>query len=262
MKLQFSKYHGSGNDFIMVDSRKNVMADRSVAAIAALCDRHFGIGADGLIVLEESTAADFRMEYYNSDGGPGTMCGNGGRCTALFARRSGWINDDKCRFEASDGLHEAVLFSSGRVKLSMQDVGSIEQISEGYLLDTGSPHLILFVEDVEKVDVFGLGRKLRQDERFKDGTNVNFVQREAGEIIVRTYERGVEDETLSCGTGVTAAAMATFLNSDSFGSSVAVRTRGGELHVDFQSSENRDHFSEVFLTGPVTEVFEGVIDLV
>ena len=152
-------------------------------------------------------------------------------------------------------------FPVGTVKLRMQDVGSIEQISEGYMLDTGSPHLVLFVEDVEIVDVFGLGRKFRQDERFKDGTNVNFVQRGAGEIIVRTYERGVEDETLSCGTGVTAAAMATFLDSDVFGRSVAVRTRGGELRVDFQSSENRDHFSEVFLTGPVTEVFEGVIDI-
>lgn len=252
----------------MVDSRKNVMADRSVATIAALCDRHFGIGADGLIVLEESAVADFRMVYYNSDGRPGTMCGNGGRCTTLFARRSEWINSDSCRFEALDGLHEVTLLTGernatvGEVRLGLHNVDGAERISEGYLLDTGSPHLVMFVEDVEKVDVFGLGRKFRQDERFKDGTNVNFVQKGTGEIIVRTYERGVEDETLSCGTGVAAAAMATFLDNDGFGTSIPVKTRGGKLRVNFQPSENLDHFSEVFLTGPATEVFKGTIDMV
>ena len=302
MKLQFTKYHGTGNDFIMIDSRKNVMPDRSVRLISRLCDRHFGIGADGLIVLEESEEHDFAMAYYNSDGNPGTMCGNGGRCIAAFARRSGWIGDI-CRFEAADGLHEGVVLpgerdavggvsgsgaegvsagagdsnegkdprageapgadgvSDVRVRLGMQDVGSVERIDEGYVLDTGSPHLVVFVDDVEKVDVFAQGRKFRQDERFVGGTNVNFVQKGAGEIFVRTYERGVEDETLSCGTGVTAAAIATFLDAAEYGSSIAVKTRGGTLQVDFQPSEQRNHFSDVFLTGPVTEVYEGVIDL-
>lgn len=302
MKLHFSKYHGTGNDFIMIDSRKNVMSDRSVRLIARLCDRHFGIGADGLIILEASEEHDFAMTYFNSDGYPGTMCGNGGRCMTAFARRSGWIGDS-CRFEAADGLHEGTVLpgerdaaggvkgsgaggvsagagdseegkgpraeeapgaegvSDVRVRLGLQDVGSVERIDEGYVLDTGSPHLVVFVDDVEKVDVFAQGRKFRQDERFMNGTNVNFVQRGPGEIFVRTYERGVEDETLSCGTGVTAAAIATFLDAEEYGHSIIVKTRGGELQVDFQPSEQRDHFSDVFLTGPVTEVFEGIIDL-
>jgi len=308
----------------MIDSRKNVMPDRPAALIAALCDRHFGIGADGFIVLEGSEAADFRMAYYNSDGHPGTMCGNGGRCITAFARRSGWIGDS-CRFEAADGLHEARVLpgerdaaalmrgsaaggdsavaegsakegSSGkeetsgvergqetrkaqgtgrnngperdsegvsdvRVKLGMLDVAGVKRIDEGYVLDTGSPHLVVFVDDVEQVDVFAQGRKFRLDKRFVGGTNVNFVQKGSGGIFVRTYERGVEDETLSCGTGVTAAAIATFLDAAEYGTSIAVKTRGGTLQVDFRSSEQRDHFSDVFLTGPVTEVFDGVVDL-
>ena len=266
MKLHFSKYHGTGNDFILIDNRKNVMPDRSVRLIARLCDRHFGIGADGLIVLEESAEHDFAMTYYNSDGNPGTMCGNGGRCITAFAQRSAWIGDS-CRFEAADGLHEGVVLpgerdAAGVVRLGMQDVGRVERIDEGYVLDTGSPHLVVFVDDVEQVDVFAQGRKFRQDERFAGGTNVNFVQKgSSGEIFVRTYERGVEDETLSCGTGVTAAAIATFLDAAEYGSSVVVKTRGGTLQVDFKSSEQRDRFSDVFLTGPVTEVFEGVVDL-
>jgi diaminopimelate epimerase len=256
--MQFWKYHGTGNDFIMIDSRKNVMPDRSPTLIESLCDRHFGIGADGLIILEESQEADFRMVYYNSDGHPGTMCGNGGRCTALFAKRSGWITGD-CRFEAADGLHSAFLLSGDAVRLEMCDVGNIQQVDEGYLLDTGSPHLIIFVDDVEHTDVFALGRKYRSDARFSDGTNVNFVQKKGHGLFVRTYERGVEDETLSCGTGVTAAAMAAFLSDERFGRSVAVKTRGGDLRVEFLPSLKRDRFSEVFLSGPVTEVFEGYL---
>ncbi len=253
------------------------MPDRSVRLISTLCDRHFGIGADGLIILEASAEYDFAMTYFNSNGQPGTMCGNGGRCITAFARRSGWIGDS-CRFEAADGLHEASILpgergvaggvkdlgavgaSGVRIRLGMLDVVSVERISEGYVLDTGSPHLVVFVDDVEKVDVFARGRKFRQDKRFKNGTNVNFVQKGTGEIFVRTYERGVEDETLSCGTGVTAAAIATFLDAEQYGDSVVVKTRGGTLQVDFRSSEKRDHFTGVFLTGPVTGVFEGIID--
>ena len=244
----------------MIDSRKNVMTDRSPLRIKALCDRHFGIGADGLIILEESQKADFRMSYYNSDGNPGTMCGNGGRCTALFAKRSGWVTGD-CRFEAADGLHSAYLLSGDRIRLEMRDVPEFRQLEEGYELDTGSPHLVIFVDDVEKTDVFALGRKYRMDARFRGGTNVNFVQLTGDGIFVRTYERGVEDETLSCGTGVTAAAMATFLIDEGHGKSIAVKTRGGDLRVDFQPSVKRNSFSGVFLSGPVTEVFEGYITL-
>jgi diaminopimelate epimerase len=260
LKLQFSKYHGTGNDFIMIDSRKNVMRDRSPARIGALCDRHFGIGADGLIILEESEVADFRMAYYNSDGHPGTMCGNGGRCTALFAKRSGWVDGD-CRFEAADGLHSAFLLPGNVVRLEMGDVGNIQQVDEGFFLDTGSPHLVIFVDDVEKTDVFTLGRRYRMEARFRGGTNVNFVQKGGDGIFVRTYERGVEDETLSCGTGVTAAAMAAFLSDERYGNAVSVKTRGGDLRVEFRPSAERDSFSGVFLSGPVTEVFDGYIKL-
>ncbi len=235
------------------------MSDRSPLRIEALCDRHFGIGADGLIILESSDLADFRMSYYNSDGLPGSMCGNGGRCTALFAKRSGWTAGD-CRFEAADGLHRAFLLPGDEVKLEMHDVISIQKINEGYVLDTGSPHLVIFVDDVEQVDVFTLGREFRSDSRFVNGTNVNFVQKTGNGIFVRTYERGVENETLSCGTGVTAAAMATFLSDENFGYPVAVKTRGGNLQVEFNPSLKRDKFTGVYLTGPVAEVFEGVID--
>jgi diaminopimelate epimerase len=260
LKLRFCKYHGAGNDFIMVDSRKNVMPDQSPTLISRLCDRHFGIGADGLIILESSEKHDFRMKYFNADGYPGTMCGNGGRCITSFARKAGWIISN-CTFEAADGTHRSAVLADGQVKLELRDVKGVQKIEEGYLLDTGSPHLVIFNEAVDQLDVVGLGRKYRNDPRFKDGTNVNFVERTGSGIRVRTFERGVEDETLSCGTGVTASAIATFLETGKYGTSIEVMTRGGKLRVDFRPEPDKRVFREIYLTGPVTEVFYGEAEI-
>jgi len=260
LKLRFYKYHGTGNDFIMVDSRKNVMPDQSPKLISRLCDRHFGIGADGLIILESSKTHDFRMKYFNADGYPGTMCGNGGRCITAFARKSGWIITN-CTFEAADGTHRAAVLSDGRIQLELRDVKGVQKIEEGYLLDTGSPHLVIFRDAVEQLDVAGLGRKYRHDPRFEHGTNVNFVERTSRGIRVRTFERGVEDETLSCGTGVTASAIAAFLETGTIGNSVEVNTPGGVLKVDFSPDHEKKVFRDIYLTGPVTEVFSGEVDV-
>jgi diaminopimelate epimerase len=260
LKLRFYKYHGTGNDFIMVDSRKNVMPDQSPRLISRLCDRHFGIGADGLIILEPSENHDFRMRYFNADGYPGTMCGNGGRCITAFARKSGWTISN-CTFEAADGIHRAAVLPDGQVQLEMRDVRGVKKIEEGYVLDTGSPHLVIFRNGVEQLDVTGLGRKYRHDPQFIGGTNVNFVERTDRGIMVRTFERGVEDETLSCGTGVTASAIAAFLEHDTLGKFIEVRTPGGVLRVEFAPDSARKVFREIFLTGPATEVFSGEVNL-
>jgi len=260
LKQQFTKYHGAGNDFIMVDGRKNVMPAQDPATIETMCDRHFGIGADGVIILRESENVDFKMDYFNSDGYPGTMCGNGGRCITVFAKQCGVISQ-QCTFEAADGLHRAEILPNGGVKLELGDVRNIQHIPEGYLLDTGSPHLVIFVDELESLDVFAEGRKMREDQRFAGGTNVNFVKTSKDGIEVRTYERGVEDETLSCGTGVTASAIASYLHTGNYGESIDVRARGGMLNVSFVPGSDANSFGEVFLTGPVTRVFDGSIDI-
>jgi diaminopimelate epimerase len=256
----FLKYHGTGNDFIMVDVRKNVMTDFSSETIARLCDRHIGIGADGLIILQESEKYDFRMEYYNSDGNLGSMCGNGGRCTVEFARRSAWI-EKECTFEAADGLHSASILEDGRIRLEMRDVSGIKKLEDGYFLDTGSPHLILFEDNIDNLDVVSIGRKHRYDKTYEGGTNVNFVEKTKEGIKVRTYERGVENETLSCGTGVTAAAIASFVNSPELSTNIAVETIGGALEVDFSPNEMNTEFSGIYLTGPAEEVFGGKVEI-
>ncbi len=244
----------------MLDSRKNVMSDPTPEAVAGLCDRHFGIGADGLIILEKSEKHDFRMRYYNADGYPGTMCGNGGRCIAVFAHREGWI-PDRCEFEAADGLHKASVLSDSSAKLELRDVTEVKKVPEGYWLDTGSPHLVIFTTELDKLDIQSLGKRYRDDKQFPDGTNVNFVQPNGQEIAVRTFERGVEAETLSCGTGVTASAIAAYLHSGNLSESIRVNTRGGKLQVDFMYDKQKNLFGNIYLTGPVTEVFRGVITL-
>ena len=260
MELFFSKYHGTGNDFIMVDSRKNVTTHLTQQHIERLCDRHFGIGADGLIILKDSDKADFYMDYYNADGFPGTMCGNGGRCTVVFAHECGWTGK-KVTFEAADGIHHAEILENGLVELEMRDVSGFSHFNENYFLNTGSPHLIVFRDEIDAFDVFGEGRKLRYDNAFDGGTNVNFVEKTASGIKVRTYERGVEAETLSCGTGVTAAAIATFIAGNQEEASINVSTLGGELNVRFIPSEHHDKFTGLRLTGPVTQVFNGSISI-
>ncbi len=265
--MDFVKYHGAGNDFIIIDNRndnyfpkKNVKQKR----IRELCHRRFGIGADGLIELKSSTEADFKMLYYNSDGSEGTMCGNGGRCIAAFAWQH-MVAGKNMSFEASDGIHKANILNTENnitsVDLQLGSVSKIKIENEYIVIDTGSPHYIAFVENIESLDVYNEGRKIRYDERFMPaGVNVNFVQSFKDHLFVRTFERGVENETLSCGTGVTAAAIAAFLKGIKFEKAqYPVKTKGGELSVRFNTVGKNLKFENVWLTGEAVKVFEGVV---
>lgn len=258
MSLRFEKYHGAGNDFILIDNRDHSFIP-SKEVISALCHRRLGIGADGLMLLEPSETLDFSMRYFNSDGGEGSMCGNGGRCITAFARQLGIISTDT-RFEAIDGTHAARILSAPgeplRISLEMKDVGQIITGNDYYFLDTGSPHHVMFVKDLEHYDVVGEGRKIRYSKLYPVGTNVDFAEFTEKGLFVRTYERGVEDETLSCGTGVTATALvfATLRNTDQ---TVSLITRGGNLSVQFR--RNGESFTDIRLEGPVAHVFTGNI---
>ena len=263
MLVQFSKYHGTGNDFLMVDGREQDTSIFDIKVINRLCDRRFGIGGDGLIILEESKHFDFTMRYFNADGREGTMCGNGGRCITAFARALG-ICDARTTFEGIDGVHEASILSNGEIRLKLIDVSEIDRLEDGYLLNTGSPHFVNFVSKLEQIEVEREGAKIRHQSRFgKGGVNVNFVELgpSTDEITVRTFERGVEGETWSCGTGVAAAAISAFFHSGSDNLSYEVLTRGGKLNVSFKSSENQ-HFTEIYLIGPASHVYDGTIDIV
>lgn len=257
MAIRFHKYQGAGNDFIMIDDR-NRDFNLEKEAIAALCDRRFGIGADGLILLQDDEERDFRMVYFNADGGEGSLCGNGGRCAVRFAHDLGLIRE-QTQFTAVDGEHVASL-DEEVVRLGMGDVNSIEHRDGAYFLDTGSPHYVEFVADVDKTDVVGKGRAIRYGELYgpRGGTNVNFAE-VAGEnhLRVRTYERGVEDETLACGTGVTGCAL-TAAEIFGWAGPVKVEARGGELSVEF-SRKGSGIFSDIYLTGPARYVFQGTI---
>lgn len=257
MQLHFDKYQGTGNDFILIDNRAGNIS-LSTAQIAFLCDRRFGIGADGLMLLENEKGYDFRMVYYNADGNESTMCGNGGRCITAFAKKMGVIKDS-ASFIAIDGPHTATINHDGIVSLQMQDVTSVITENDYTELNTGSPHYVTFVDDVKTTDVFNTGRSIRNTERYQPkGINVNFVQRTEDGIIVRTYERGVEDETYSCGTGVTAAAIAA--SGDATGSfNTSITTPGGKLSVSFE--KDAKGITQIFLNGPATYVYSGDIDI-
>jgi diaminopimelate epimerase len=260
--IPFVKYHGAGNDFIMVDDREGVWEARlSEAWIANACHRRFGIGADGLILLQKGQdGASFFMRYYNSDGRTSTFCGNGGRCIVAFAAALG-VHDGKCRFLGTDGWHDGEVMGNGLVRISMTDVHEVVVIDDKALtLHTGSPHYISFHDHVGTMDVFREGRAIRNSERFqKEGINVNFVEQTGpGEITVRTYERGVEDETYACGTGVVAAAIGSTYHSPVPVSSWMIHALGGDLKVDFHRTGPQE-FCEVTLTGPAVEVFKGEI---
>ncbi len=258
MKLHFYKYQGAGNDFIIADNRDKQIHLNS-RQVAFLCDRHFGIGADGLMLLEPAAGYDFRMVYYNSDGNESTMCGNGGRCITAFAKKLGIIQNE-AKFVAIDGPHHATIDKQGEVHLGMLDVHHIA-FQDGFtVLNTGSPHYVLPVDDVDTVDVFTHGREIRNTDVYQPkGINVNFVQDTGEAIKVRTYERGVENETLSCGTGVTACAIATVHQATgSFDRPVI--TPGGRLRVTFKKT-SAESATEVVLIGPAELVFEGYIDL-
>jgi diaminopimelate epimerase len=261
MQLKFFKYHGAGNDFVILDGRVD-LPSLSVEQVRFLCDRRFGIGGDGLMILKPTANADFEMLYFNSDGRPGSMCGNGGRCMMRFASDLNLISS-KADFLAPDGLHEAYFLPNGWVSLKMNDVLFPSQNESGdFILDTGSPHYVSFRSDVKSLDVFNEGRAIRNSQPFKEkGINVNFVSVENNTLHIRTYERGVEEETLSCGTGITASVIAAHfsnkVNSDL--QSVDVIAMGGELKVSFK--KNSDKYVDVRLEGPAVKVFEGYIDL-
>ena len=265
MQTRFAKYEGAGNDFILLDLREGAPApDR--ALIARLCDRHFGIGADGLMTLDRTVAdgCDCSMRYYNADGSVGEMCGNGGRCFALFARHRGLGTPELVRFDSTDGLHEARLLDAGEfrghIELSMIDVNEIHEGDGYWFLNTGVPHYVELVDCLDTVPVLERGRRIRYDKRFREGTNVNFVQvLGAGQIAIRTYERGVENETLACGTGSTAAALAVHVALQPDVRRFRVETRGGELTVSFDERQP-GHYTRIRLSGEARKVFEGTFD--
>jgi diaminopimelate epimerase len=273
MNLHFYKYQGTGNDFVLIDNREQHFKSEP-KTIARLCDRRFGVGGDGLMLLENEAGFDFKMVYFNADGRESSMCGNGGRCLTAFAKflKIEPKNGNIYHFLAIDGAHEALVQPDGMVELKMQDVKNVTMDGMDYVLNTGSPHFVRMAYDANKVNVVTEGQKVRYHETYKrEGINVNFVSRiDKNTIKVTTYERGVEDETLSCGTGVTAAAIAAYLQQKlaakqwlDYGNitdpqQTFIQTKGGNLQVRFQMEANGS-FTEVWLCGAAEQVFEGFL---
>ena len=260
MQLEFYKYQGTGNDFVMIDNRSNFFPKENTQLVAHLCDRRFGIGADGLILLDNDTDTDFRMVYYNSDGNLSSMCGNGGRCLVAFAKKLNIIQNETT-FIATDGLHYATVADDGVVSLQMIDVEKIKSTSEYSFLNTGSPHHVQLVADLEHYNVKENGAAIRYGALYgKPGSNVNFVKKiDATTFALRTYERGVEDETLACGTGATAVAIAMNAIGQTDLNTININVEGGKLAVSFD--KNNGKYSNVFLKGPAEFVFKGTIEL-
>jgi diaminopimelate epimerase len=259
--LEFFKYEGAGNDFILVDDRRNRFPANDQDLVKRLCNTKFGIGADGLMLLRSCPGYDFEMVYYNADGKESTMCGNGGRCMAAFARKLGII-ECSARFLAVDGEHLADLVSDHYVKLKMSDVSDYEAGSDYYFLNTGSPHYVSFTTGLDKMDVVAEGREIRYSDRFREpGTNVNFVEEGPDYLFVRTYERGVENETLACGTGVVASVISACLRQgdDKISYSMPVKVLGGQLKVSL--NRKGSIFTDIWLEGPATFVFKGQIEI-
>ena len=260
MKSKFYKYQGTGNDFVMIDNRQNIFPKNNTKLIEELCDRRFGIGADGLILLENDNSTDFKMVYYNSDGNESSMCGNGGRCLVAFAKKMNVINNETT-FIATDGLHHATISENGIVSLQMKDVDQVNIHTDYVFLNTGSPHHVTLVDDLEHFDVATNGAKIRYSDLYgKSGSNVNFVKQiSENHFAVRTYERGVEDETLSCGTGVTAVAIAMNATGKTNAKKIQLDVQGGKLEVSFEKKNG--NYNNVHLIGPAIFVFEGEIEL-
>ncbi len=258
MQLTFYKYQGTGNDFVILDNRDGSIS-LNTQQVKLLCDRRFGIGADGLMLLNSLDGYDFEMTYYNADGRESSMCGNGGRCLTRFAFDRG-IHKDNYLFRAVDGDHEAELGENGWIRLKMQDVNEVKEYHGDQVLNTGSPHYVKNIHHVMDLDVFKAGREIRYNKDFEaEGINVNFVENDDKKIIVRTYERGVEDETFSCGTGVTASALVSAHNDKGF-NRVEVQTLGGHLAVEFDKTGEHS-FENIWLCGPATFVFKGEINI-
>lgn len=256
--MKFQKFQANGNDFILINEFVE-SSNLNSGNIKKLCDRHYGIGADGIMLLKPSDEYDFEMLFFNSDGNKAEMCGNGGRCIAAMAFIEKIAREKMC-FNAPDGVHNAVIekeiipLIKYYIALKMVDVNKIEKFNGYYFLNTGVPHYVEFVHDIDKLNVFERGRSIRFDKQFgPKGTNANFVEIRDDEIFVRTYERGVENETLSCGTGVTAAAIASFIE---FGKKdLIIKTNGGDFRVDFDQKEHG--FSNIWLKGPAEKIFTG-----
>lgn len=260
MLIQFYKYQGTGNDFVMIDNRSEFFPKEDTKLIERLCDRRFGIGADGLILLENDATTDFKMVYYNSDGNQSTMCGNGGRCLVAFAKQLDVIGDTTS-FNAIDGLHHASVDQDGIVSLQMIDVDGIKNTNDYSFLNTGSPHHVQLVDDLENYNVKENGAAIRYGELYgKTGSNINFVKKiDESTFALRTYERGVEDETLACGTGATAAAIAMNAIGQTDLTAINMNVEGGKLSVSFEKEGNK--YVNVFLNGPAKFVFEGQIEI-
>ncbi|MCB9310097.1 MAG: diaminopimelate epimerase [Lewinellaceae bacterium] len=262
MKLKFSKYQGAGNDFVMVDQRTTKYIKKGdVDTIKRICDRRFGIGADGLILLENAKDFDFEMVYFNSDGNESTMCGNGGRCIVAFAQAVGCISGSETKFLAIDGPHQAQLLSDDVVNLQMSDVKNIQTLDKDiFTLDTGSPHFVKFVDQMPS-DIKAAGEEIRYSPTFKEsGINVNFVKKNYDTLDICTYERGVENETLACGTGVTAAALTAYFGAPKGHYEVQLVAKGGLLSVSFLKVSDQD-FTDIWLKGNATFVFSGEIEI-
>lgn len=258
MNMTFFKYQGTGNDFVILDNRNTSFPKENTSLIASLCDRHFGIGADGLILLENDIEADFKMIYYNSDGNESTMCGNGGRCIVSFAKKLN-LFENKTTFRAIDGVHHAEV-NGNIVSLQMVDVDTIKVMKDSIFTDTGSPHHIEMVNDLANFPVFERGRKVRNEVYGKEGSNVNFVQQiNENSFQIRTYERGVENETLACGTGVTAVAIAMHNTLKTNQTSINLLVKGGKLKVNFDVVDGV--YKNVVLSGPAEFVFQGSITI-
>lgn len=258
MKVEFYKYQGTGNDFIILDNRHGYYNNMNEDQVHGLCDRKFGIGADGLMLLGSVDGYDFSMRYYNADGKEGSMCGNGGRCMVQFANDMG-IKKKEYRFVAVDGEHIASINENGKIKLKMQDVDGIDSVGNDKVLNTGSPHYVKNTTGLKELDVFNEGRKIRYSELFKqDGINVNFVEQNEDGLSLRTYERGVENETLSCGTGATAAAI---VSTSTLGKHhVNIKVLGGNLEVEYERI-NENLINNIWLIGPAKFVYKGEISI-
>nr|WP_205960530.1 diaminopimelate epimerase [Flammeovirga sp. MY04] len=260
MMIHFWKYQGAGNDFIMIDDRDATFDINDHEKVAFLCHRRFGVGGDGLILIRLKEGYDFEMVYFNADGHVGTMCGNGGRCAVRFAHTLG-LFDTTTSFWAADGAHEATLDEQQLVHLKMNPPGEIEINADHYFMDTGSPHYVRFEKDLDNFDCVTEGKAIRYNERFaKEGTNVNFAQVTGSQSLsVRTYERGVEDETYACGTGVTACAIAANIEHG-MKSPIQIKVLGGDLAVGFKKVAEKK-YTDIILTGPATPVFKAEIEI-
>ena len=256
MKINFTKYEGNGNDFIIIDDRKEEFSEDNVLMISKLCDRKFGIGADGLILLRKHKAHDFQMIYFNSDGNESSMCGNGGRCLVSYALQLD-IDLKTNSFLAIDGVHKFKVVDN-EIYLKMNDVKDIV-VKNGYnFLNTGSPHVVQIVENVDEINVYEQGKKIRRQFQEMNGVNVNFVSFNNDIIKCRTFERGVENETLSCGTGVVAVALYIFKKKKISDNKIIVSTKGGSLSVSFKNDGNS--FREIWLKGDINKIFDGLIE--